>query len=167
MANRGGAPGGTRQRKHWHGTANASVAFTSASTAIIASLGITDPVTILRTLGSSLVSIGPALVADDRAVVTLGLGLVSTDAFVVGASAMPDPANEPEFDWLWWYAAHVHLPDVDQAGGVASAMRIAVNSKAMRRASHQETLVLIGQYENILGTPTVHVNASLRILIGE
>ena len=172
MARRGGAPGGTRQRKHWHGTANTEAEFTGAATAILCQLDVTDPATILRTLGS--VVAGPdeaGVVAGDGAIITVGLGVVSTDAATVGATAVPDPSNEPEFDWLFWYPMILQFPvGVNTAGNsfpLVSGMRLDVNSKAMRRVSHGESLLLIGQYENSSGNPPVDVFASLRILIGE
>ncbi len=170
MARRGGAPGGTRQRKHWHGSTNNSLAITGASTVIASSLDITDPVTILRCLGEVLVGPGNSgIVANDGMRVTFGLGLVTTDAFTVGATAMPDPASEPEFDWLWWYPVALRFPTADGSlVGIASeSARIRLETKAMRRASHSETLVLLGQYEDITGTPPVRVDTSFRILIGE
>ena len=85
---------------------------------------------------------------------------------------MPDPATEPEFDWLWWY------PTILASFGAATAAianpvpqgesfdRIRVESKAMRKMKPGESLVLVAQYENIAGNPAVDVNGSLRFLFG-
>ena len=165
---RSSAPGGVRQRKHWHGTSDNVLNLTAAGTAILASLTVTDPSTILRTLGS-VMSIFDGAVDGDSAAITYGLGIVSTDAFTVGATAMPDPASEPQFDWLYWYKSFLSFRTNGAISGRIDSYfeRVNVSSKAMRRVSHSETLVLLVQYEDIVGTPPVDVLGSLRILIGE
>ena len=168
MARRGGAPGGTRQRKHWHGTINTTQKFVGASTGILANFPIDSPATILRTLGQVLLSASETdTVAGDQCAVTLGLCVVSTDAFTVGASAMPDPASEPEFDWLWWHSSQFFIPATPLGRSLGEVDRVTIASKAMRRVSHSEQLVLLGEYVNIAGSPPIDVSAGIRFLIGE
>ena len=69
----------------------------------MATAAINDPVTILRTLGEVLVALAQTgVVAGDQVFVTIGLGLFSSDAVAVGPTAVPEPSDEAEFDWLWW-----------------------------------------------------------------
>jgi len=169
MAFRGGSPGGTRQRKHWHGTVDATKDFTGTSTAIVSSFSIDGPVTILRTVGNILVSPtgGGTFVAADRARIVFGLGVVSTDAFAVGPSAMPDPGDEAEFDWLWWYITWIQVLDTGVGDDMGVNERIVVASKAMRKMSQRHTLVMIAQYADEAGAPPMTVQCGLRVLIGE
>ncbi len=168
MAQRGGAPGGTRQRKHWHGTTNTPLIVAANSTNILSTLVCDASSTVLREIGSCLVAFDDTgVVAADAVVFTFGLGIFSSDAVAVGASAMPDPDSEPEFDWLWWYSVQMYAPQASASGNVAPQARIDIASKAMRRCSHSETIALIGQYVDIVGAPTLNVFSSLRILTGE
>ena len=168
---RGGSPGGTRQRKHWAGSDTSQVQFTGAATGIVATLSLTDPLTILRTLGEVLIAPtgGGTFATADIAHVTFGLGVVSTDALAVGASAMPDPFDEADFDWLWWYHATLAYPLAGAFVGLASeSVRVELATKAMRKIKgHGEALVLLAQYISISGNPPVDVTGAFRMLLGE
>ncbi len=166
MARHGGSARGMRQRKHWHGLGATSANFTANATAILGGFSFADPATILRTIGSVVVVPGAAVVALDLAEVVFGLALVSTDAFTAGAGSMPDPFSEPEFDWLWWktvYYANGRGGD----GAPDEARYVDVESKAMRKLKPGETLVMIGQYVDIVGTPALDVDVNVRFLVGE
>ncbi len=165
MPNRGR---GMRQRKHWHGTGAATenrVNFTANSTAAIASLGFpSDPGTILRTLGEVLVSPtgDGTFAAQDAARVTFGITIIFTDA--LAGAVFPDPASEPEFDWLWWYTTTVNFEGSVDAPGqeVAMTSRISFDSRAMRKFKPGVSIVLIGQYVNINGSPPLSVDGGFR-----
>ncbi len=167
-----GAPGGTRQRKHWVGSDISTLSLTANATFIAAAVAITDPITILRTLGNILVvpTGGGTFASGDSASITFGLGLVITDAFTVGASAVPDAADEADFDWLWWYASLVSFEaSVDNPGQeIGLTERIRIESKAMRKVKgHGMSYVLLGQYTNLSGNPPMNVISQFRMLFGE
>ena len=174
MAHRGGFARGQRQRKHWHSLGGAAVAFTGASTILIdsATFPAGDPYTLLRILGGSLLIsfADQTLVANDAASMTVGIGYVSDDAAAVGSSAMPDPASEPDYDWVWWYTTVIRnmgvtTESVIPAGGGFD--RVMIASKAMRKVTPKQTLVVVGQYADISGTPSVTVDfGGCRFLIG-
>ena len=91
---------GMRQRKHWHGSSNNTVDFTADATAILGSFTFDqDSATILRTLGRVLMVTNGTIAGSDRARVTLGLGLVTADAFAVGAS--PPAAHSGRHSYTW------------------------------------------------------------------
>ena len=162
--------GGTRQRKHWHLVGDVLQSFTANSTAILGSFTASggDPFTVLRLVGELAVTAGAAgVVAGDAAVIAVGIGVVSADALAVGASAMPDPGGEPDFNWLWWYQAQMMYPIQAQVGGPTEGARIRIESKAMRKVAPRQSLVMIGQYIDLGGGPPIDVLGSARVLVGE
>ena len=157
--------------KHWHGSTDLVNAFTSDVTGIISSFSTgQDPATVLRTIGNYLVAPtgDGTFAAQDRAVITFGLGIVSTDAFTVGSGSMPDPGLEAEFDWLWWWKTIVSFEGSADAPGQEIAMtdRIAFDSRAMRKMKPRQTLVVLAEYENLNGSPPVVVTGGFRVLFG-
>lgn len=165
-----GRRGGARQMKHWHGSTDTGTGFTGTATAILSTFDIGDsPGTVLRTLGNVLVAPtgGVTFGADDQAAITLGIGIVSSDALAVGATAMPDPGGEPEFDWLWWYKVLVSIEDAALPGQeIGGAERIHFDSRAMRKMKPRSALVLVAQYVDIFGTPAMNALSSFRVLFG-
>ena len=99
---------GRRTDKAWLPLQGTSAALTSDSTAIVGGpLSFVGPGTILRCRTNFIVAFGAATVALDDVAVCLGLGIVSTDAAMLGATAMPDPHDEPDYPWLWWKDVHM------------------------------------------------------------
>ncbi len=160
---------GARQMKHWHQSSDVVGLLTGNATVILASFDIPDPATLLRTLGSVLVAPtgGTVFSSGDRASCTFGLGIVSTDAFAVGATAMPDPATE-EYDWLWYYKTFVSFEaSVDHPGAeIALTDRQEIATKAMRKIKPRHTLVLLAEYQDLNGTPNLTVFGGFRSLFG-
>jgi len=171
MANRGGFTRGPKMRKHWHGFGTITERdVTANSTFILAQQGFIDTFTVLRFVGELLVvpTGGGTFAAADAARVTVGLGIVTTDAATVGSSAMPDPADEPDFDWLWWYSTLVAWEDPTTPGQeLGGTSRVPIASKAMRKMKPNMSVVILGQYVDVGGTPPVSVHANGRFLVGE
>jgi len=163
--------GGTRQRKHWHSIGDTLQKFTAAGTAILGSFTAAgnEPYTVLRMVGELVVTPGiTPVIAGDAAIMAVGVAVVTTDALTVGSSAMPDPAGEPDFDWLWRYQAHMVFPfaTADLAGLASESARIPLESKAMRKVSPRQSLVMLAEYVDLQGTPPLDVLGSARFLIG-
>ena len=113
--------------------------------------------------------LGSNKAAGDRAIVTIGLGITSSDAFVNGAGSMPDPAGDPGYPWLYWsdswLLAEVAAAEHDTEG--SAVYRMQVDTKAMRKVKPAETLSWVVQLSGLVGAPTVHINiARLWVLIG-
>ena len=101
------------------------------------------------------------------AVITLGVGIVSSDALAVGATAMPDPAGEPDYPWLWWYPMLLCSGVAsDTVGLYPRGWNINVESKAMRKVGPRQSVVLLAEYVGISGTPDYDVGGSIRFLVG-
>ncbi len=86
-----------RMAKRWSQMGSGQTTMTAAGTFIAGvALSFDGPFTVLRMIGEYVISPTSAPAALDNAIVAVGIGVVSTDAFAVGGGAMPDPADEPE-----------------------------------------------------------------------
>jgi len=92
--------------KQWGVLGNVSNAFVGNAVAIGGSLGFTESATVIRMIGEYGFFCTAAPVALDSARITFAIGVVSSDAVALGLTAVPDPAAEPEYPWLFW-ASHL------------------------------------------------------------
>ena len=131
-------------------------------------LAFTSPATILRWRGFVQMMFDSTVQVDDRLICNFGIGVFSTDS--VAGAALPDPADEPEYPWVWHgqfgLFAFSTMGLATHPFGLAS-MRLEIDSKAMRKIKPGESLLLVGQTTNAVGAPVtiIHVG-QLRVLIG-
>ena len=126
--------------------------------------------TITRIRGGKMTAIMNGSVSNDQVVLTAAIGIVSADAFAVGSTAVPDPADEPEYPWLWWYCMTLH----DEVASTAEVIQgglyqesPSVDTKAMRKMKPRESLVWIVQYADVAGAPPVKISLpGCRVLVG-
>ena len=133
---------------------------------------VITPHTILRLRGSWFAAFNAATVSQDEARITAGVCVVSTDAAAVGSSAMPDPASDADYPWLWIEPISMFSPFVLDGtaadnGGHLPMYRGVIDSKAMRKIKPNQSLAWILQYQDVTGTPAVRVGAATRVLTGE
>ncbi len=167
---RGGFSRSQRMTKEWAATGIGAVEITSVSTVLLASLSFAAPATILRCLGEILVVFDETgVTAGEAAMLTFGLGVVSTDAATAGSASMPDPGAEPQYPWLWWYNTTIEAisASASTAAEIGSAYsRIPLESSAARRIKNNQSLALVVEYEGIQGTPPVDVTSGrVRVLL--
>ena len=67
-----------------------------------AALSFLQPATLFRFRGWIGGNFSGTIAAGDVMRFTAALAIISTDAFTLGLTAMPDPAGEPEYPWIWW-----------------------------------------------------------------
>ena len=154
--------------KSWLGIPSISLTLTASTTVIGASLAFQGPATILRCRGRLLFHLDETQQASDEVKIGCGLGIVSTDAFTLGATAMPDPSGDPEFPWLWWdeLTFSSSLAAAEETFG-STTREVIVDTKAMRKIKPAESLGWVFQYTDITGTPLVDLNVSqTRVLVG-
>ncbi len=160
--------GGARLTKQWSSTSFASNGFSGNGTALLGQLGFTEAQTILRMLGEINIMATTAPAAFDACSIALGIGLVSTDAASLGSTAMPDPADEPDFPWLFWKSVGMRwnsttIQDTDGSG----YLRIPYDIRSMRKVKPRESLVIVAQYDDRGGNPPVNVTSEItRVLVG-
>ena len=156
--------------KNWEAMPSIDLSLTADGTSLGGGLGFLQPATVLRTRGTLVISPSAAVVALDSVKITVGIGVVSSDAFAAGAGSIPDPDDEPEFPWLFWRSDGFFYAESSFSNGVASrtgAMRYDVDSKAMRKMKPGEALAWVVQYVDIVGAPPMKVKiATTRVLIG-
>ena len=147
----------SRKNKSWFGIAASEHLFTAADTDFGNGMvtGLTS--TIIRVLGEYIIGPTSAPTALDIAEVTVGLGIVSSDAFALGETAAPDPASEFGYPWLyrkshWLFYADTSLDSASPDRGV----RQTVDVKGMRKIRQDQTLAWVIQY-SATGDSPVHV----------
>jgi len=145
---------------------------TGVATNLGGGLGFLAPQTILRCRGEVSIQFDETAQAGDRAAITFGLGIVSSDAFAAGAGSVPDPGGEPEYPWLWWGSIEIEAIIAASAwtGGYGwgpSAGRLEVDTKAMRKVKPGETLCWVAQTTLATGAPTMIIKLNqTRVLVG-
>ncbi len=168
MPNRTGRPGKTIDYKQWFAIPFLRQESGTDGTLSGGAIGFLVPATILRMRGYVQVSLDATKQVDDRVLVTFGLAIMSTDAFLLGPTSFPDPADEPEFPWLWW--AQMQLEAYVTAGEEAwgmTAQRLEVDSKAMRKVKPGQSLVWVAQKSDTAGAVVSNlVFGETRVLIG-
>ncbi len=160
--------GGRVQLKEWTSTLLSTIALTGDGTAIGGSVGFAIPGTILRCRSYVQATMDATKQVGDLITLTFGLGIFSTDAFTLGASAMPEPAADSAYPWLWW--GQMHLEAQVAAGEDSwgsSNQRLEVDTKAMRRFKPTQTLGWVVESHASAGAPVTSVTfGTTRILIG-
>ncbi len=166
MANYRG--GGQRKDKHWDSLAGAIILSTGNSTfAASGSLNLDEAWTVIRMLGEYTIAPTSAPAALDCAAIAVGIGVFSTDAVAVGASALPDPGQEPSFPWLYWADHSLQFATTTaDPSGVAGTVRHSFDVRSMRKLKPREALLMVGEYINVVGNPplTFH-SGGTRILV--
>ena len=158
---------GPRRSKEWTSILGFDTAFTSDGTSVTAGFTPGQAVTILRMIGEYSIIPLNAPVATEISTITVGIGVVSADAFALGSAAMPDPGGEPEFPWLYWAAHKFQYSNVStdpsQAGG---SVRRSFDIRSMRKMKPRETLAFITQYGQQAGTVDLRISAGqTRVLV--
>ncbi len=143
---------------------------TANSTNLLAALSFFDPETVLRIRGTWQVAFRAATTALDEAIITLAIGVVSTDAAAAGAGSVPDPVSDSEYPWIFYDIVHMFSPfAIDGTGSDDSGALIVrrdIDSKAMRKIKPGQDLIMVSQYVDSNGTPAVQVSGNTRVLIG-
>jgi len=166
MAN--GHSRGQRQRKEWASIPSATMALVGNGTTGGGFASFTAASTILRCLMEYIIRPTIAPTALENALITVALGVVSSDAVELGATAMPDPNDEPEYPWLYWaeHAFFFSATGLDN-GGPVSGVRKFADIRSMRKIKPREALVWVVQYTDLVGTPALQVTlGSTRVLLG-
>ena len=160
-----------RMPKHWENIGSTSAtAFTATSTAVIGgSLTLDEAWTVIRIIGEYTVRGVGTLAAGDKALIGVGVAVVSGDAATLGGTAVPDPIGEPEYPWLYW-AVHpmaFESADVDSPSATAS-IRHVIDIRSMRKVKPRESLIIIAEYLDGNGAPPVDFHAArLRVLLAQ
>ncbi len=161
---------GRRTDYLWAGSAQqvAAVDLALNTASIVHTFTNTLSRTLMRTRGNILVQLD-AGANDERAMIALGLIVVSTPAATAGTASVPTPITDIGADWFWHYFATVTALAETSVTGDAGGLfeRIEVDSKAMRKLKDDQTLLLVCEVgQTIDATGTFDVQAGMRYLFG-
>ena len=130
----------------WLGPADqgfVSVAATGSS--LVATAPFTEPATLMRTRGA--VSIIPDSTAADVSIVgAIGMAIVSTDAVGIGITAIPTPYADADWGgWFVWRSFAFRFESITQVGVLLGSWSLEIDSKAMRKITPNETMVIVAE----------------------
>ncbi len=167
--NRGNAPRGRNRRlTEWSlGPGDQTVNTFSASSLLILGLGAAanERLTVTRILGDLMFQLRTVVALGDGFQFTWGIGLVTSDAFAVGVTALPNPQDD--MDWGGWLM-HGFLPLIAPTATIGDSagwqiVRIPIDVKAQRIMSPNEVLFMVVDILEI-GTATGAATFDSRML---
>ena len=158
--------GGARRLVTWVGPAEQGfVNVATGGTTLIASftpttVGIPKP-TVVRTRG--MVGVQPQLYSADLDIVgAFGLAVVSAQALAAGAGSISGPFDDAGWDgWFVWGSFNYHLDFSDETSKRLTVQEYEVDSKAMRKISDNEAIVLMAESAN----GALQISMPLRMLL--
>ena len=159
---------GTRMAKDWADIPGGPLILSATSTSIGGTFAFSGSATVMRLIGEYAIGTGAtAPTALDEVEIGVGIGIFSTDAVGVGATAMPDPTDDTAFPWLYWADHILFFPTNTQTNAsFQSSVRRVFDVKSMRRAKADESIAMIVQYTDVVGAPSVHVSlGGTRVLV--
>ena len=136
---------GVRRQTSWEeGVGGTSSAQFAASGSAIVGSGVqptTDGLTLVRTRGFVELVLTTITANLDGYSGGIGIGVVNTNAFGVGVSAVPLPLTEMQWDgWLWHQLFAFHGPAGGTLGHPGANLRFEIDSKAMRKVGLEDTI---------------------------
>ncbi len=172
LARRGPPVRAVRRARVWVG-ASLPLVQAAGGSAVVTTLIAEDVLesqgkpTIVRIRGALHIMMDrSAEVAEDKAMVVYGIGLVQARALAAGVASLPLPVGNVEWPWMWQAVTTLATPTtLTEDEGGARFQRTDIDSKSMRKAGPGETLVLITQVISITGTPDVECWGFTRILM--
>ena len=167
MARQFSAP---RRERLWSALPEVNATLTVAGTTGGSQLAFSSSQTVVRMIGGGfLMYSDSAPTGADAMSLTVAIGVVSTDAATLGATALPDPAAEPDYPWLYWkplaiFAAATTVVSSDGPG----FQRYSFDIRAQRKLKAGQSLALFAEYVDGNGTPPVRWHADqTRVLLLE
>ena len=159
-----------KRRKQWIGLPGIILDFNAASTIAGGNLAFAESgSTILRMLGEYIIqpSVDTAHVADDAATIFVALAVLATDVVTAGSTVFPDPSGEEEYKWLYWASHPLYFGDSSlDPNSQAASVRHSFDVRTMRKVGARESLVMVIQYVNDQGLPSILVNVgNTRVLV--
>ena len=129
--------------------AGTPLSLSASSSGIIGSgvAPVVDGLTIVRTRGEMLFYLDSATADNDGFLVAVGIGIVTADAFAIGATAVPSPLSDADWDgWLFYDFRHVfaEVAAIDTADRGWTA-RLVIDSKAMRRIGVNDVVFMTAE----------------------
>ena len=157
-----GHGGGSRRLTQWVGPAlQGYVTVAAAGATLIEFVPFSEQTTIVRTRGQ--ISVFPAaLTADVEIVGAIGIAVVSDEARIAGVASVPEPFTDADWGgWLVWRSFSYRFEFADATGVNFPNWSFEIDSKAMRKISPSESLVVIAESQ----AGSFLISTPLRMLI--
>ena len=162
----------TRRRSGWEEGPFSAVTALSTAGMTLWGTGQTageDGLTIVRMRGEVLLFLSTVTtILDGFQSFAMGIGIVSDRAFAAGGASVPAPLTTVEWEgWLWHHmgAGLAGLSTTEVAQGPSDAIRIPIDSKAMRKVGSDETVFGAIELGTEVGTAVAQFSARTRMLI--
>ncbi len=160
-----------RRVTEWgNGPFSSAIQSVTAATNTLVDSGVESLVqqTIVRIRGNLMIWL-PVIttIGDGFTAVTCGMGVVSKDAFDAGAGSIPSPSGDPDWPgWLWFASLGpmIGLTTTETQTGPLNAVRVAVDTKAMRKFGPNEVLMGIVSTSTEIGAATLSFGLDTRML---
>ena len=162
--------GPQRVRRQTSWTTGAEGILSPASTAVsgfpTTALPLVSGLTIVRTRGVLSLVLLTSSVAQGGFQGAAGLCVVSAKAAGIGATAVPGPLTEDDWEgWMWHQHFVLKGPSATITDmGSARVLNFTIDSKAMRKI--ESDTALVGMLETVeVGTATMHAELRTRVLL--
>ncbi len=164
--------GSSRRLTEWLGgpqTTSVQAVTASGNTIVDTGTEFLQKLTLVRIRGEIALWIVSATAAfDGFTSLSLGIGIASQDAFAAGAASLPSPNGDPDWGgWIWYHrmGALVSPTTTEVATGPMDAVRVPIDTKAMRKVGPNDTIFGAVATVTEIGTVTVNFVMNTRMLI--
>ena len=175
MAQRRGFPqgrGSVRRKTDWgFGPSTSGIVLSLSAAGTAVSDGVTPgfgALTIVRTRGAYNIELNSSQGVAEGAQIALGLCKVTSEAFAVGATAIPDPVTDDDWDgWFWYQYVGFHRSAAATQIAIDNATFVygVIDSKAMRRVDVSEVVCFVMGLEEEISSVTATLTMKSRLLI--
>ena len=102
--------------------------------------------TVIRTRGEVCIKPSTSITSDLEIVGAYGIAVITDAAFAAGTISISAPFDDAGWGgWLVWRSFHYSQENVDSTGVYTNQHTQEVDSKAMRKMTDDETMVLMAQ----------------------
>ena len=162
----------SRRQTAWElgpgGDSVTAISTTSSTILGAGSAAVIDGLTIVRIRGNLSILCDSVSAIQDGYHGAVGIGVVTSDAFAVGVTAVPNPLADANWDgWMYHRFFDVHAISATIGEGVnaqALVAQIEVDTKAMRKLPLNETVFMSMEVVED-GTSTLAVRFDSRLLV--
>ena len=164
--------GSNRRRTGWFAGPSQDVVSLSDAGVTLWNVGqqaVDDGLTLVRVRGEVVLNLTQVTtIGDGFEAFAFGLCIVSENAFGIGVSAVPAPLTDIAWDGWLVHSVHGHMTGqetTEVSRFPLEAIRVPIDSKAMRKFRATDTLVGVIQVGTEIGAAALRLSARTRMLV--